>query len=234
MNSTNTREFTEDEKGFLVNLLDNSPSGFKRLKKVFENFAVIWAASLLVLVLVWVVLVWLVNFFVVFDYGFKSDHSIKVIIFFSLITGLYSLFSTIMWAKNWTDLRPAIRSDIEGGLVVDKTYEVSEVKRFQELEHGGLIYFLRMNDNKVLTLYDYESVGLQMQSSNPLQSNFKPCDKLRIVKAPNTGYFISQEFSGEKLPLSEPIDLSSSPDKWPEGDSWCEIPWNELESRLSI
>lgn len=233
MNSSNKREFTDDEKEFLVNLLENSPSDFQRLKEICQNFLVIWAASLLGLVLVWVVLIWLVNFVVAFDYGFKSDHSSKILIFLSLITGLYSLFSTIKWAKNWTDHRPALRSDVEGGLVVDNTYEVSEVKRFQEQEHGGLIYFLRMNDNKVLTLYDYESVELQMEGNNPLQSNFKPCNKLRIVEAPKTGYFISQEFSGEELLLSEPIDLLSSPDKWPEGESWCNIPWNELESRLS-
>lgn len=233
MTSDFEREITSGEKEYLVNLLKNSPTNLKRLKEVLENFIVMWSASLIGLVLVWVVLVWLVNFFVDFDYGLKSEYSFYILFALSLPTFLYSLVSTTKWAKSWSDDRLDLKKDIEGGKVFDNTYEVQGVKRFQEQEHGGLIYFLLLQDNKVLTLYDYDSVELGMEGGDPLTTNFKPRRKLRIVKAPNTGYFITQEFTGEDVLLPEPLDLLSSPDEWPEGESWCNIPWQEIESRLT-
>jgi hypothetical protein len=90
-----------------------------------------------------------------------------------------------------------------------------------------------MDDNRVLALYDHESVELEMEGKNPLASSFKPCRELHIVRAPNTEYFVKQEFYGEALPLSEPIALTAPPDQWPEQESWCDIPWDELETGLS-
>ncbi|WP_299803222.1 hypothetical protein [uncultured Shewanella sp.] len=232
MTPTFERKITSEEKEFLVGLLKSSPSDLKRLKEILENFLIIWSASLIGLVLVWIATVWLINFFITFDYGLKSQYSFYILFGFSIPTCLYSLISTTKWAKSWPDDRLDLKKDIDGDKVLDTTYEVKGVKRFQEQEHGGLIYFLLLHDNKVLTLYDYESVEIEMQGGDPLTSNFKPRSKLRIVKAPNTGYFITQEFVGNELLLPEPTDLFSSPDKWPEGESWCNIPWNELESRL--
>ena len=228
------REMTDKERKFLINLLKKAPSNFKRWMRGAQNAFVLWAVSLLGMVLVWLFLAWLGQLAVNIDFGIKSHYAIWVVIFFAPLCGFYASYSSFIWVKAWPDDRKALRQDIGGGKVIDERYKVTDVMRFQEPEHGGLIYFLRLDDDRLLVLYDHESMELEMDGKGALASSFKPCRDLHITRAPNTGYFLNQEFSGEQVPLLDPIDLTVSPDHWPEPESWCQIPWSELKSRLSV
>ena len=122
--------------------------------------------------------------------------------------------------------------DIASSRVDEERYVFTETKRFQEDEHGGLMYFLHTDDDKVLVLYDGESQDLGVQNEDPLKSSFKPCRELVMVRAPVTRFVISATFSGATLEASDPIPLTIAPAQWPESEELCDIPWHELESKL--
>lgn len=227
------REMTDEERKFLTNLLKSSPSNFMRWMQGVQNALVLWAASLLGLILIWLCLAWLVHLVVNLDIGIKSQYAMWVVSFSAPLCALYAIYASVKWVRAWPGHRKTLRQDIDGSKVIDERFKVIEVKRFQELEHGGLIYFLRMDDNRVLVLYDHDSIELAMDGKDALASAFKPCRELHIIRAPNTEYVLEQQFSGDRVALSPPIDLTVSPDQWPEQESWCDIPWCELESRLS-
>jgi hypothetical protein len=123
-------------------------------------------------------------------------------------------------------------ADISGAQVAEEHYVLTAAKRFQEPEHGGLIYFLRTAEDKVLTLYDHESQDLGVQGGEPLKSSFRPKTELVMVRAPQTALVIDKAFSGEVLEAGDPIVLVVPPNEWPETESYCDIPWTELEARL--
>src|SRR5262249_5024295 len=102
----------------------------------------------------------------------------------------------------------------------------------QEPEHGGLMYFLRTTDDKVFVLFDYESQGLGAEGKDPLATEFRPCEKLLLVRAQHSEIVLSQNFSGAAVEGGEPIELSVGPSKWPEWDCYCDIKWTELEERF--
>lgn len=83
----------------------------------------------------------------------------------------------------------------------------------------------------MLVLFDYESQDLGVQGEDPEGSSFKPSKRLTMVRAPLSQLVIGKSFSGDVLDASEIIDLTA--DKWPEDDDFCDIPWAELETRLS-
>lgn len=224
---------TDKERQFLVDILRRSPSNVKRWMEGAQNALVLWAVSLLVLVLIWLFFAWLINLILKMDFGITSQYAIWIVSFFAPICLLYAIYSSAKWVRDWPDQRIALRQDIDCRKVIDERFKVTDAKRFQEPEHGGLIYFLRMDDDRVLVLYDYESVELEMDGKGAINSSFKPCRELQIIRAPNTKYFIEQKFSGEGVPLSDPIEITVPPEQWPEQESWCKIPWHDLESRLS-
>lgn len=228
------REMTDQERKYLVDLLEYSPSNFERWIEGAQHALVLWTKSLLGAVLIWIFLAWLVHLAVDMDFGIENQNAIWVVSFLASLCGLYAIYSSIKWVRSVPEHRKALQQDVDGNKVAVERYKVTDVKRFQEPPRGGLIYFLRMDGDRVLVLYDQESKELEMDGKDALASSFKPCRKLHLVRTPNTGYILSQEFSGERVPLIDPIDLTVSPNQWPENESWCQIPWHELERRLSV
>jgi len=117
-------------------------------------------------------------------------------------------------------------------VAIEELLVFTAAKRFQEPEHGGLIYFLRTNDGRVFVLFDHESQDLGVQGENPLSSEFRPRVEFRITRAPQSGHVLSSTFSGPPLHLESPLDLTIPPKQWPETEEFCEIPWDDLEVRL--
>jgi hypothetical protein len=66
-----------------------------------------------------------------------------------------------------------------------------------------------------------------------LKSDFDPRSELLIVRAPKTGFVISKQFPGASLDVGDPHELVIEPKLWPETEAYCDIPWDELERRLS-
>jgi hypothetical protein len=230
---THERSMSNSERDYLEGFLKRAPTGTRRLKEGVENALVLWAVFLLVFVLAWALLAWVGSALFHFDFGWQSPVAIWVLAFGVPACAFLSFVSTVRWIKSWRDPRPMLRADLDGGLVIEEHYQFNAAKRFQEQEHGGLIYFLRTTDDKVLVLFDSESTILRKSEEDPLKSSFKPCTELVMVRAPNTGYVITKAFSGSPLDAGDPLDLLIPPKQWPKSDTWCDIPWGKLDGRLS-
>ncbi len=226
------RAMSVSEREFLEQTLRAAPTSARRWKEGAENAFILFAILMVVFAAGWWGINWLTRNLAHLDIGLNSAAAPWVVALGVVVGGIYAAVSTARWIRRWRDPRPLINADISGGQVVEETYHFTAAKRFQEPEHGGLFYFLRTTDDRVLVLYDAESQGLGVQGDNPLRSTFKPCTNLVIVRAPNTGYVISKHFSGEPLLSGDPHELAVGPKEWPDSDAYCDIPWQQLETRL--
>jgi len=125
------------------------------------------------------------------------------------------------------------RRELAAGEVLEESYEFSEARRFQEPEHGGMIYFLRSTGTGVFVVYDHESQDLGVEGRNPLDSSFRPSAVMQLVRSPVREFVISRRFSGPVLDPGDPRVLTLNPRYWPDPDTWWKHPWAELDKRLS-
>jgi len=196
------------------------------------NALVLWSASLLGLVIVWLVCAWLARKLFDANIGLHSSAAVWVLGVAIPLLAMYAVISSVRWVKAWKDCRHLLRADIAEALVIEEHYTFTAAKRFQEPEHGGLIYFLRTEEGEVLTLFDHESQDLGIQGGDPLSSSFQPRTDLVMVRAPLTAFVLSKTFSGEQLETGDPEELAADPRQWPESEALCSIPWDELEAKL--
>lgn len=227
------RAMSDSEREILEGFLRRSPTRAKRSRRAIENAFVMWAASTLLFILCWKFLAWLTQILIHYDFGWSSPAA-----FWFLLLGLpaclmFAIGSTANWIKRWRDPRPLLQADMDGGRVREERFRFTEAKRFQEQEHGGLMYFLRTVDDKILVLFDHESQDLGLRGESPLTSKFQPRTQLLMVRAPNTTYVISQIFSGDIVDAGEPLELLAPPKKWPAQNSLLNMPWDQLEANFS-
>ena len=184
----------------------------------------------LFLYLVWAFVAWLMRAWIDVNVGWGSPLGVWI--------GGGGFAMVVIWlalelrrlVESRTTRRRAILADLDAGLVEEEELSVLEVKRFQEPEHGGLIYFLRVTDDRILVLYDYESQALGVDGEDPLASSFCPRQTLQRVQAPCSRDVLRQEFSGEPLPLPPPVMLAAKPERWPEPEEFSGTPWHELDA----
>lgn len=217
------------ERDFLKDALNRAPTTRKRFAQGVQNALVVWGASLLAFCLVWALLAWLVRILAHRDFGWHSPAAPWMFAIGIAVCALMAVVSSVRWVRGWRDVRPFLRADLAGGRVVEEKCQFNAAKRLQEKEYGGLIYFLRTPDERVFVLYDHESQDLGVNDGDPLASSFQPRTELVIVRAPNTGYVIAREFTGAPLEPGDPYDLLVSPKQWPSSETWCDVPWHELE-----
>jgi len=226
------RKLSAAEKAYLEDLLSKLPTGRRRTKEAVENFFVMLALLTLVGVLIWAAIGWLTRKTADLDIGWSSEHAIPITISVVAVAAIYSAYSTTRWMKSWPDSRQPLRDDLEAGLVSEEQLTVLEAKVLQEPEHGGLIYFLRSDDDRVFVLYDRESLDLAMTDEDPMGSSFEPQSIVTIVRAPQSGFTIESSFSGENINVHGPSEMTASPDKWPEDEEYSLIPWGQIEQQL--
>ena len=218
----------------LERVLKAQASRARRWKLAAGNAVVLWAVSMLGVVIVWLVAAWLLRLAFGWRVGLHSPTAIWVVAFAVPACALIAIRSTIRWVKTWPDNRSDLAADLAKGIVIEEAYRVVGAKRFQEPEHGGLIYFLRTDDDRVLALYDHESQDLGARGEDPLRSTFRPSAELTLARAPATKFVLDKRFSGETIKASSPIELSVPPREWPDNEAFCDVPWNDLERRFGI
>jgi hypothetical protein len=226
------RPATPDELESLEKLIAQAPTSVKRLKRGAGNAIVLWAASLLAVVVVWLVLGWMAGKALNLSIGLHSSATVWLVSFATPLCAVFAVLSSIKWGRGWPDYGPQLREDLTQARVTEERYVFAEAKRFQEPEHGGLIYFLRSTENEVFTTYDYESQTLGVDDNEPLQSSYRPQSNMLIVRAPKSGFVLSSKSSGTELSVGTPVELTAGPKEWPEADKVCHIPWEHLEQRL--
>lgn len=192
----------------------------------FGSAAILWV----MLLVAWLAVAWAV--WIAFDaeiglHSVAADWMIPLT-GFAAATCIFGLF--IFFTRSRKDGGASLKADIEADRVIEEEYELTAAKRMQEREHGGLIYFLRTVDDEVLVLYDPESQQLGVLEKDPLNSSFRPCNRLIMVRAPQTRYVIDKVFSGEPLDPGAPLDLTASPKRWPEDEEFCDVAWEDLEA----
>jgi hypothetical protein len=223
------REMSGPEREFLSETLRTVPGPVQRWARGTQNAVVLWAVSTLFLILIWLAFAWGARQLLHVEIGRTS----VVAAWGAAVCAAFAIVSSIRWVKSWPDARPLLQADLESNRVAEEHYQFVAARRFQEPEHGGLIYFLRTSERNVMVFFDHESQDLGARGEDPLKSSFEPRSELLMVRAPRARFIIDKQFSGEVLDAGEPVPLTLDPHSWPDSEEYCEIPWDELDARLS-
>ncbi|GLS91693.1 hypothetical protein GCM10007916_27620 [Psychromonas marina] len=226
MVASQTRAINSEEVAHLTHLLKGAISPRKRLLKAILNSFVVWGCSLLALLMLSGFLSYLSTHSSLVTVLLNYSHLPTIAI---ITTGCFALFSSYKWLKDLPNPYPLILQDINSGEVVEETYNVQQVCRFQEPELGGFIYFLKISEQDVFVLYDYASQEASSQSKEHSPSDFLVQTQLLLIRAPNSGYYLQHQFSGETVPVSNTYPLTLTPEKWPAADSWSSLSWSQLQ-----
>ena len=223
---------SEAERETIRQRMKSIPGTATRWRRGAENALVTWAVLPLLFVLGWQIIAWLARKTVRVEIGWHTTGTIWVVAAATLGCALYAIISSIRWVKKWPDPRKDYQADLDSGQVIEEIYQFTAAKRFQEPEHGGVIYFLRTTNDEVFVLYDYESQNLGAEGDEPLNSKFQARAELLLVRAPKSGEVIDKQISGAALEVAEPLEIKVGSRAWPEDETYYKIPWDELEKRL--
>ena len=174
--------------------LANAPTTASRWRRGTGHALTLWAASLLGFVILWLIGAWLARRLAGIDYGLGSAVAPWLLCIATPLCAVYAIGSSVLWVKRWKDYRPSLVADVVAAQVIEEHYIFDAIQRFQEPEHGGLIYFLRTSDGRVLTLHDHESAAVDAHQDDPLTTSFRPASMLVMVRAPRSGWVLSKAF----------------------------------------
>lgn len=215
------RPATTAELAQLHQLLRDVPTDAHRWRRGMGNGAVLWAASLLVLSALWLAFS---------GFELSSPATRWAIGTAAVFCAVVSAVSSARWVRGWPDHRPSLRLDIERAVVSEEHYVFTDVCRFREPQHGGLLYFFRTDEDKVLVDHDYPIA--EATDGVPSPSGLQPREWLCMIRAPASTFVLVKQFSGEPLAVGEPIELAVPSEDCPESETLCDIPWNDLVTRL--
>lgn len=221
------------ERQELTQIAEAVGGPFARSMVAARHFGLSWAGSVLIVFVVWLSVAWPARLMGGLDVGLQSPYAPWIFVLGVPLCAAYALVSTVLSMRQRRDLRPALRADLDNGNATEESYRFTAARRFQEPEHGGLIYFLHTDDDRVFVLYDTESQDLGARGANPLTSRFAPKSELRVVRAPSSAIVLGKSFAGEVLDAGEPLELGLPPKEWPESEAYYDVPWTELEARLA-
>jgi len=224
------RAITEGERAFLEKLLRDAPS---RWKLGVGNAVVLWAVSMLIFLIAWSGISWIARIAFAVSIGWRTSVGLWMLLAGGVACLVFAVHSTMRWLRTSPDYRLLARLDLSDGIVFEERLIFTEARRFQEPEHGGLIYFLRTTDDRVFVLYDHESQDLGVEGKDPLSSSLQPKSELLLIRAPNTRLVITKTFAGDDLPTTHVCEMVVPPTEWPETEEFCSIPWSELEHRYA-
>jgi hypothetical protein len=161
--------------------------------------------------------------------GINVEYDIWIFLACALLSALLMTPMVVRSVRNRSGFYQQVRMDLAGGTTDEERYSFVESKRFQEPEHGGLMYFLRTPDDRVFVLFDYESQNLGVEGKDPLASTFRPRSDLLIIRTPVSRHVLSTAFTGSPLELPPPKELSAPPKQWPASEEFCAVAWDQLE-----
>ncbi|WP_022943085.1 hypothetical protein [Psychromonas hadalis] len=221
--ASTTRASTVNELDYLHHLLKKAVRPRKRYLKAILNVLVLWGFSLLGLLLASGLFSYLAHYSTMLSSLLNLPMLKEVLIF---TTGCYALFSTKKWLAEWENPYPLILQDIQCAQVEDESYFVHDLCRFQVPELGGFIYFLKISEQAVFVIYDY-------QSQDDVNHAFLVQKKLTLSKAPCCDHYLEYVFTGDGVALSATYPLTVVPEEWPLPDRWLALPWSQLRPTFS-
>lgn len=120
-----------------------------------------------------------------------------------------------------------VRQSLSGDQVHVTTYDLVAVKCYQEPEHGGLVYLLLTDDGQVLSVFDHQSPGQDVDDEAPRGSPFRPKARVELVETLDRGRVIRETWSGAELPVPDPLPLNTS--TWPEHGEIVKVAWSDCD-----
>lgn len=181
--------------------------------------------------MLWLLLNWLLGLIITFDFGWNSQY--RNYIFWSIV-GLSYLYLFVEVAKSCgpdSKTREAIKKDLAKNIVKVSEYPISEVKVFEEPEHGGFIYFVRTFDSKVIALFDSESQDLSIDGEDPNNSPYKIRNILKISRTPIANHIVDEEFSGDIVAIPELKLFTDNTNIWPEHADLIKCKWENINAK---
>jgi len=227
---TTERPLTEIEIDRLTPRTTGLPRNFDELKVFSGQVASFTFSFSFFLVLVWLIVDWIAGFVVDFDFGWNSPYGSTV--FWSIvgISFIYSFYEEQRCGRPSRERIRALQADIESGKLTVEEHEIRAAKVFQEPEHLGLFYFLLTSEDRVYVAFDYESVELNENCENPLDSTFRPMSVLRLGMTTHAQVPLVEEFVGDAIDVPKPMPMTSKGRRWPEPETFVDTPWAEVES----
>ena len=225
-----TRSITSDEKTSLENAQTiSSPNIREELSMLLSVFI----SFMIIVVLLWFILALLGSAIFDLQFGLNSRYSPWILSILILIgVGLCGseLFRQMKWKKNKSY---EIEQDIENEEVEELQLEILDSKCLQEIEHGGVFYFLRTREGRIFVMFDYDSPGIVADGRNPFDSEFKPLNNLHITRTLKSKIILNQRFLGEPVKITSIGDMMAEPSDWPEAEEFCSIRWDEIEEKYA-
>lgn len=227
---TTERPLTDTEIDRLTPRLTGFPRDFGELKEFLGEVASLTFMFSFVTVVVWLLADWLIGFVADFDFGWNSAYGNTIFWSIVLIAFVYTVYEILRTNKLSDKRIRALQADIASGKLIIEEHEIRAAKVFQEPEHLGLFYFLLTSDDRVYVAFDYESVELNENCENPLDSTFRPKSTLRIGRTTHARVPLVEEFEGEFIDVPEPLPMTLKTGRWPEPEEFIDTPWAEIES----
>jgi len=223
------RAMTAAERTALERMIEEMGTGFR--SQMLPSLVFLAAMMTALTYVGWLLVGWLLR--KAFDAAWTESLDPWVLAVAAAGSAAFAAVIALRGFRRARALGPKLRRDLQAGVVEEEHFRIVEARRFQEPEHGGLIYFLRGEDERTLVLYDEESQELGAADKDPLRSRFRVRSELAIVKAPQARITLDKRFSGRPLDVGAPCALNLAPTKWPEDESVCPIPWRDLEQHLA-
>lgn len=227
------RRLTDDEIEKLTPRLTGFPRNFDELKEFLGQVVSLTFMFSLFMVIVWLLVNWVAGFVIDFDFGWSSAYGTAIFWSIVLVSFVYTVYEIQRCNKPSRKRIRALQADIESGTLTVEEHEIRAAKVFQEPEHLGLFYFLLTSEDRVYVAFDYESVELNENCENPLDSTFRPKSILRLGKTTHAQVPLIEEFVGDPIEVPEPLPMTHKGRRWPEPEEFVDTPWAEIESYYS-
>lgn len=221
-----------EERAQLAGMLGTRGRGPTRPQLAALNAVAMWVLLMSAFAFVWALFAWLVRRFWDVELGLHGPAAPWVWAGGAIACAAFATVSSQRWFRSRPDERAQLAGELERGVIIAETFTLTAVKRFQEPEHGGLWYFLRTDDDRVLVVFDDESQDLGAGGGDPLQSSFRPRAQVTIARAPVTRFALATEFQGPELEPGEVLELAAPPREWPDSAELCPVSWADLELRF--
>lgn len=234
INTELLREMTEIEHLFLAHVLGTLPAPKKRYLKAALNTALFWVFSLFGFCILWFLSSLILTTFASIDIGVSSDYSTVIFPIAVIVAGLFAVNSTRKWLSTSESGYTYVKADLAAQKIQAERYKVKSVKCFKEPKHGGLLYFLLLKhpiskQKNIRVIYDYESQNDKVDPTLLLKMK----TNLTICTAPNSKIVVDNVFEGDPVTKVEYLELTASPEQWPNPDSWEDLEWSLLQQVYS-
>ncbi|MEH6417575.1 hypothetical protein [Pseudomonas sp. CGJS7] len=223
---------TDQERAALETLLR---PGKSRLRRMGGEWVVATSSTSLLAALLFALAGWLLRKLAGIDVG---DYVSLAIVVCALLSALICAVYVFRHDRSRQRIRAQsdqrCRADLAAGQVSEERYALDAIKSLQNPEHGGSIYLLRIDAQRCLAVYDYESHDLAMRAADPLSGAMTPANRALLRRAPASGYVFAIEFSGAPFDKTPQGELAAPPERWPEHGQLCEVPWDRVERWLQV